>query len=67
MYPLICRNGASRCGVLGFVKSQDSTMLIRKVLISLTLQRRDYFIRQLTILRGESSCAVSGRLINLHV
>jgi hypothetical protein len=46
---------------------RDCTTLIRKVLISLLLQPRDHFIRQLITLREEFICAVFGRLVNLNI
>jgi DNA polymerase III delta prime subunit len=67
VYPLIFWNGSGGCGIHESEKLQGSTTLIRKVLISLILQPRDHFIHQLTTLREEFICAVSGRLINLTI
>jgi hypothetical protein len=67
VYPLIFWTGARGCGIMESEGLQDSTTMIRKVLIALILQRRDHFIHQLGTLREEFSCGVCGRLINLDI
>jgi hypothetical protein len=47
-------------------KLQGCPTLIRKMLISLTLQPRDHFLHQLITLREEFICVVFGRLVNLN-
>jgi hypothetical protein len=46
---------------------QGATGLIRKVAISLVMQRRDHFIHAMPTLREEFICTVSGWLINLNM
>jgi hypothetical protein len=67
VYPLIFWTGSGGCGITESENLQGSTTLIRKVLISLILQPRNHFIHQLTSLREEFICAVSGRLIKIHI
>jgi DNA-directed RNA polymerase subunit E'/Rpb7 len=40
---------------------------MRKVLISLILQPRNYFLHQVTTLREEFICALFGRLVNIRI
>jgi hypothetical protein len=47
VYPLIFWTAHAGCCVMESEKLQGCTTLIRKVLISLVLQPRDYFIHQL--------------------
>jgi hypothetical protein len=67
LYPLIFWNGSGGCGILDSENPHSATRHIRKVLISLMLQPRDYFIHQLTTLREEFIGAVDGRLINITI
>jgi hypothetical protein len=67
VYPLIFWTGSGGCGVMKSEKLQGCTTLIRKVLISRILHRRDRFIHQLITLREGFICAVFGRLVNLNI
>jgi hypothetical protein len=67
VYPLIFWTGFGGCGVSEDEGPQGASTRIRKALISLILQPRDHFIHQLTTLREEFVCAVSGRLVNLRI
>jgi hypothetical protein len=66
-YTFIFWTGSDGCDILASEKPQRSTTPFPKVLISLILQPRDPFIHQLTTLRDEFICAVSGRWINLNL
>jgi hypothetical protein len=67
VYPWIFWAGSGGCGVMESEKLQGFTRLIRKVLISLTLQPREHFIHQLITLREGLICAVFGLLVNLNI
>jgi hypothetical protein len=59
--------GSGGCPILESDKLQSEARLIRKVLISFIFQPCDHWIHQLTTLREEFICVVSGRLINMAI
>jgi hypothetical protein len=67
VYPSIFWTWSLGCGVMESEKLQGHTTFIRKVLIFLILQPRDYFIHQSITLRKEFICAIFGRLVNLNI
>jgi hypothetical protein len=67
VYPLIFWIGSGGRGLMESEKLQGSGTLIRRMLISLILQPREYFIHQFITLREEFICAGFGRLINLKI
>jgi hypothetical protein len=67
VYPLIFSTGSGGYGVMESEKLQGCTTLIPKVLISLILQPRGHFIRQLITLREEFISVAFGRVVNLNI
>jgi hypothetical protein len=67
VYPLIFWQGWGGCGIAENAERHGATTWMRKVLISLILQPRNYFLHQLTTLREEFICAVFGRLVNIRI
>jgi hypothetical protein len=67
VYPLIFWDGTGGCGIQANGNTQKASTLIRKSLISLILQPCGHFLHQMSTLREEFICAVSGRLFNLRI
>jgi hypothetical protein len=67
VYPLMFWEGRGGCGVLQGEETEKITTQIRRVIISLMLQPRGYFIHSMETLREEFLCATYGRLVNIQV
>jgi hypothetical protein len=67
VYTLIFWNGKGWCGVKQDEPMQGPTRPIRKIVIYLMFEQRDYFLHAFEKLREEFICSVSGPLLNMSM